>query len=144
MTVPLARFVKRGHGPEDRAMICAARNEAHGFRGESWAEGPEAKGRTAQMIAACPQTRESASGARQPGVSAVSRGESRIRKAFTENWVSVERGLAETQRLGRGEKRLPLKTAQAFPPRHVPQSARGLQGIVSAFSLLDLHSAKRA
>jgi len=36
-----ARFVKGGNGPEDRAMICAARNEAHGFRVEAWAEGRE-------------------------------------------------------------------------------------------------------
>ena len=37
MTAPLARFVKRGHGPEDRRMICAARNAAGG-RSRSAAE----------------------------------------------------------------------------------------------------------
>ena len=39
VTAPLARFVKCGIGPEDRAMVCAARNGAHGFRVESWVEG---------------------------------------------------------------------------------------------------------
>ena len=37
MTAPLARFVKRGNGPEDRAMICADRNAALG-RSRSAAE----------------------------------------------------------------------------------------------------------
>ena len=37
VTVPLARFVKGGNGPEDRRMICAARNAAEG-RSHSAAE----------------------------------------------------------------------------------------------------------
>ena len=41
VTASLARFVTGGNGPEDRAMVCAARNGAHGFRVESWAEGRE-------------------------------------------------------------------------------------------------------
>jgi len=41
VTAPLVRFVNGGNGPEDRAMVCVARNGAHGFRVESWAEGRE-------------------------------------------------------------------------------------------------------
>ena len=31
VTAPLARFVNGGNGPEDRAMVCVARNGVHGI-----------------------------------------------------------------------------------------------------------------
>ena len=76
------------------AMICAGRNEAHGFRGESWAEGRE-------------RSEGSADGRRRPtrrGVCAVGaqRWEAQSpaaqphQEGATENWVSVEMGASKT------------------------------------------------
>ncbi len=90
-------------------MICAARNEAPGFRAESWAE--SRKRREDGADDRCwRQTRESAPRARVEAQSPTAQ----PRQEALRNLGAAERGRSKTLRLGRGERPLPQKNSGLF------------------------------
>ena len=88
-------------------MICTARNEADGFRGESWAEGRKRRKDGADdrcllnKLGSLRRARVSRGWAQSPSA--------QPHQEALRNLGAAERGLSETPRLGRGERPLPFK-----------------------------------
>ena len=115
MTVSLARFVKRGNGPEDRRMICTARNEAEGRSRSAAERGGRERSEDGAVHPTAHKLGSLCLGRASAALGTVSHGASRIRKAlrkpgFPLRWVRRRRFL----RLRPGKKHLPSKSPK--PP----------------------------